>query len=163
MDSKKDFYNNYIRYCHTYRFLKRFLKRKDTDLDELAHHYTLIDLHLTEKVDAPIEKLQEEIRGLISSKITVVNKVLKDISANIEELRSRNRTKDLIIKTSFWIPRKYREAIVGDIMEDCHELRVLGKSEWRIRIHVIWQLAIALILLRPTALVDAFKRIWSMK
>lgn len=77
--------------------------------------------------------------------------------------KSTRRTKNWLVTLSFWIPRKYREAIVGDIIEDCHELRALGKSEWRIRIHVIWQVIIALILLRPVALMDAFKRIWSTK
>lgn len=77
--------------------------------------------------------------------------------------KRRKTTKEWLISVSFWIPRKYREAIVGDIMEDYHELRALGKSERRIRIHVIWQLVIALILLRSTSIMDAFKRIWSTK
>ena len=70
---------------------------------------------------------------------------------------------NLLKSWSYWIPRTYREAIVGDILEDCHELRALGKSEWRIRIHIIWQLAWALILLRPAAFMDALKRILSTK
>ena len=49
----------------------------------------------------------------------------------------------------FWIPRKHREAIRGDILEDCHELRDQGFGEWRIRAHVLWQTAIAVVGLWP--------------
>lgn len=80
-----------------------------------------------------------------------------------EELGLASETERRIGSLAYWIPRKYREAIVGDVLEDCRELRELGKSEWRIRIHVIWQLVWALILLRPTALMDALKRILSTK
>jgi hypothetical protein len=76
---------------------------------------------------------------------------------------AKKKTEKWFRSLAFWLPRKYREPIVGDIMEDCHELRALGKSEWRIRIHVIWQLAWALILLRPVALMDALKRMLSTK
>jgi hypothetical protein len=77
--------------------------------------------------------------------------------------RGKEVAEKWLINLSYWIPRKYREAITGDILEDCRELRVVGKSEWRIRIHVIWQLAWALILLRPSALVDVLKRVLSTK
>jgi len=111
------------------------------------------------------EKEQRKFhRRLIESEIkTEIKKVIKNTLINAGTLRIRDKTENLISKTSFWIPRKYREAIVGDILEDCHELRALGKSEWRIRIHIIWQLIIGLILLRPTVLVDALKRMLSTK
>lgn len=58
---------------------------------------------------------------------------------------------------SFWIPRKHREAIVGDIMEDCHELRKLGKSERRILAHVIWHLIIAVVTLIPASVIYSLR------
>lgn len=64
----------------------------------------------------------------------------------------RRKAEQSLASLSFWIPRRHREAIIGDIREDCAELRLLGKSEWRIRLHVIWQLAICLLTMWPAAL-----------
>lgn len=68
---------------------------------------------------------------------------------------------------SFWIPRKYREPITGDILEDCHEMRELGFDERRIRVHVLWQFAVAIIALWPEPIASAVaaivRRIWSVK
>lgn len=55
---------------------------------------------------------------------------------------------------AFWIPRKHREGIVGDILEDCAELRELGKPIIRIWTHVLWHLATAIILLVPSRIGD---------
>jgi len=68
-----------------------------------------------------------------------------------------------IVSVSFWIPRKYREGIVGDILEDCYEQRGLGKSERRIWVHVLWQLVIALVLLWPASIKYTLSRIWHTK
>lgn len=62
------------------------------------------------------------------------------------------RAERWLTSLSFWIPRRHREAIVGDLREDCAELRNLGMSERRLRVHVIWQLAICLFRLWPPAL-----------
>lgn len=50
----------------------------------------------------------------------------------------------------WFIPRKYRGAVLGDIMEDCVEMRDKGCTERRIKIHVIFQWSIAVIMLVPT-------------
>lgn len=72
-----------------------------------------------------------------------------------------------LITLSFWIPRKHREGITGDILEDCHEMRELGFTERRILGHVLWQFAIAVISLWPEAVVSAFatilKHAWKTK
>ncbi len=100
---------------------------------------------------------------------SINKKIPENASVDVVEKKDHSirkvaeKTKKKLVSTSYLIPRKYREAIVGDIMEDCNELRALGKSEWIIRLHLIWQLAIALIMLRPIAIMDAFKRIWSTK
>ncbi len=60
-----------------------------------------------------------------------------------------------LISLSFWIPRKHREGIAGDILEDCHEMRELGFTEGRILGHVLWQFTIAVISLWPEAVVSA--------
>jgi hypothetical protein len=71
---------------------------------------------------------------------------------------SSDRPERLLFAISFWIPRKYREAIVGDIMEDCHELSHLGKSERRIFVHVLWQLTVTVITLLPVSVFSGLIR-----
>lgn len=65
------------------------------------------------------------------------------------------------IALGWWIPRKYRGAIVGDILEDCHEMRETGCGEWRIRIQVIWQWVIAVGTSVPATMIAAVWRIVS--
>ena len=52
----------------------------------------------------------------------------------------------------WFIPRKYRNDVIGDILEDCAEMREAGCTEGRIKFHVVYQWLIALITLLPTAL-----------
>jgi len=77
------------------------------------------------------------------------------------------RTEQLLLNLSFWIPRRHREGVTGDIFEDCREMRRRRFSERRIRIHVLWQLAIAVIALWPEAVGSAVaavvKRVWSIR
>jgi lysylphosphatidylglycerol synthetase-like protein (DUF2156 family) len=79
----------------------------------------------------------------------------------------RKKAEGWLITLSFWIPRKHREAITGDILEDCHEMREVGFGEWRIRIHVVWQLAIGVIMLWPdvigSGLATVVKHVWKTK
>ena len=51
----------------------------------------------------------------------------------------------------WFIPRKYRNDIIGDILEDCAEMRETGCTERRIKFHVVYQWLIAVITLVPTA------------
>ena len=79
----------------------------------------------------------------------------------------RPKAERWLINLSFWIPRKYREAITGDILEDCREMREKGFRERRICIHVLWQFAIAVIALWPEAMGSAVatitKRVWGIR
>jgi len=59
---------------------------------------------------------------------------------------------------SFWIPRRYREGVMRDLMEDSEEIRALGKSEWRVRAHLVWHLGIGILHFWPAALKAA---IWA--
>lgn len=74
-------------------------------------------------------------------------------------LKPGNKAEKWAIALGWWIPRKYRGAIVGDILEDCHEMRESGRREWRIRIQVIWQWAISVVTLVPIAMIAAVWRI----
>lgn len=49
----------------------------------------------------------------------------------------------LLTNLSSLIPRKYRQAIVGDLWEDIAEFRKLGWSERQIRRHIWWQFFVA--------------------
>jgi hypothetical protein len=69
------------------------------------------------------------------------------------------------ITLAWFIPRKYRNEIMGDILEDCVEMREAGCTETRIKFHVVYQWLIAVIALVPTAvktsIVDAVKQVIS--
>lgn len=59
-------------------------------------------------------------------------------------------TTDWVIRSlSYWIPRRYRESIMGDIYEDCAELRGVGASEFRVKIHAVWQIFLAVVVSWP--------------
>jgi hypothetical protein len=62
------------------------------------------------------------------------------------------------VALGWWIPRKYRGLVVGDILEDCHELRQGGSGELRIYVHVLWQWAIAVGALLPVAIIGTIWR-----
>jgi hypothetical protein len=72
-----------------------------------------------------------------------------------------------LFSLSLWIPRKYREGIIGDILEDCREMRRKRFSKRRIRVHILWQLTIAVIALWPesvgSAVAAILKRVWSIR
>ena len=54
------------------------------------------------------------------------------------------------ISLGWFFPRKYRH-VIGDILEDCAEMRQLDYTERRIKFHVVYQWLIAVITLVPTA------------
>ena len=62
----------------------------------------------------------------------------------------------------WFIPRKYRH-VMGDILEDCAEMREAGCTEKRIKFHVVYQWLIAVITLVPTAIktaiIDSVKQV----
>jgi len=74
-------------------------------------------------------------------------------------LAPRKTAETWIVALGWWIPRKYRAAIVGDILEDCHEMREKSCGECRIRIQVLWQWAIAIVTLVPAGVLAA---VWRM-
>ena len=75
--------------------------------------------------------------------------------------RVEKKAEKWAVALGWWIPRKYRGPIVGDILEDCHEMRDKSCGEWRIRIQVIWQWVIAVGTLIPAAFFGGIWRIFS--
>jgi hypothetical protein len=65
----------------------------------------------------------------------------------------------------WFIPRRYRNDIIGDILEDCAEMRELGYMERQIKFHVVYQWLIAVITLVPmavkTSITDILKHVLS--
>ena len=41
-----------------------------------------------------------------------------------------------------WLPKRYREGLIGDLLEDCSDLRIRGHSDCRLHGHVLWHLSI---------------------
>ena len=66
-----------------------------------------------------------------------------------------NETEKWVIIFGWCLPRKYREAIMGDIIEDCHEMRERGLAERRILTHVLWQWSISIVTLILTFVMRA--------
>ena len=69
----------------------------------------------------------------------------------LSNLKAGSKGEDWATFLGWFIPRKYRAAVLGDILEDCVEMRAKGCSERRIRLHVIYQWLIAVVTLVPTA------------
>lgn len=74
-----------------------------------------------------------------------------------------NEPEKWAIVLAWCLPQKHREAIVGDIAEDCHEMRDRGLNERRIRTHVLWQCLISVVTLIPTYFIGAIGRLFNAK
>lgn len=90
---------------------------------------------------------------------------MKKWAAKIHTRGSRgsiwNDTEKWTTVLGWCLPRKHREAIVGDILEDCQEMRANGLKERSIRNHAFWQLAISIVMLIPRAIIATVWRIAS--
>lgn len=64
--------------------------------------------------------------------------------------KTKSKGEDWTTALDWFIPRKYRH-VMGDILEDCAEMREAGCTERRIKLHVVCQWLIAVITLVPTA------------
>jgi len=153
---------------------------KDVSLDTFGSGSGLLDLSL-QADDTSLGAILDEIytpefknasgvkRPLLRYVILYPFFLFKSIVALLYSKYSNPSTcaEKWLISLSFWIPRKHREYVRGDILEDCNELRMLGYGEWRIRAHAIWHLIIAVIMLWPEVVASAIgtiaRRIWSMK
>jgi hypothetical protein len=75
--------------------------------------------------------------------------------------KTRSKGEGWATTLGWFIPRKYRH-VIGDILEDCAEMREAGCTERRIKFHVVYQWVIAVIMLVPTAvktsIVDAVRQ-----
>lgn len=63
------------------------------------------------------------------------------------------------IALGWFIPRKYRNDIIGDILEDCAEMREVRCTERRIKFHVIYQWLLAVITLVPASIIGILRQV----
>ena len=71
----------------------------------------------------------------------------------------KERAKWMVV-LRWWLPQEHRDAILGDILEDCHDMRESGLTKQQIRTHVLWQWVIAVVTLVPASVIHAIARLW---
>ena len=74
-----------------------------------------------------------------------------------------NETEKWVVVLGWFLPRKHREAILGDIIEDCHEMKEKGLNKRRLRNHVLWQCLISVVTLIPAYFIGAIGRLFGAK
>ena len=83
----------------------------------------------------------------------------------VRDSKTNSGGEDWAISLGWLIPRKYRAAFVGDILEDCADMREAGCAESHIKFQAVWQWAIAMITLVPmalkTSILDLLKQVLS--
>ena len=110
-------------------------------------------------LSAPLMKLMDlgidlmlEAPAYRAALVKLVQQVLKWMQYRaMLTFKTNSRGEDWATTLGWFIPRKYRNDIIGDILEDCAEMRDLKYTERRIRFHVVYQWIIAVITLVPTA------------
>ena len=110
--------------------------------------------------------LEEKRQGLEYMDLELTkrfNSILEQVE-NPCTVKKKTKGENWIFALGWFIPRKYRH-VIGDILEDCAEMREAGCTETRIKFHVVYQWLIAVITLVPTAIktsiIDAVKQVIS--
>ncbi len=62
-----------------------------------------------------------------------------------------------------WLPSDYREAILGDLLEDCDEYASRGATKKQIDQRISWEILLAVVRSWPAALAAAVKQVFSTK
>jgi hypothetical protein len=91
--------------------------------------------------------------------IEVSKKYTSKNHRDVSRCRIRNKTEKWVIMLGWCIPQKHREAIVGDIIEDCYEMRKRGLAERNIYANTLWQWVISVVTLIPACVVGSIKRL----
>lgn len=120
--------------------------------------------------------MQILVLAMLATMVMIVFTLLKHIlklmlnpkrTPNRVRLDSETKSKGekWIVSLGWFFPRKYRDDVIGDILEDCADMREAGCTERRIKFHVLYQWVIAVVTLVPTAvktsIVDAITKVLS--
>lgn len=101
-----------------------------------------------------VEIILKSLRPNNIERKSLQTEVLHSGSSMITRYTLLPRVERWTYNLSFWIPRHYRDCIRGDLFEDIKELQEFGSKEWRIRIHILWQLAICIVTTVPEAIIS---------
>ncbi len=120
------------------------LRERDTSKAlEILKHNTTFKRNLIELQENIKNEVQDSPKShdvsLWLEEFWMVFTRLARLPLSIFTTRSFPRSEGLVKHLTFWIPRKHRQDIRADLLDDCEELREFGSSEWRIRLHVLWQ------------------------
>jgi len=111
--------------------------------------------------------LMQLLLGLFMIEITMLKRLeLKLMKYGVLLIiKRKSKGEDWAKSLGWFIPRKYRNDIIGDILEDCAEMREIGCTEGRIKFHVVYQWLVAVITPVPTvvttSIVNAVKQVIS--
>ena len=72
--------------------------------------------------------------------------------------KRKSKGEDWATSLGWFIPRKYRH-VIGDILEDCAEMRKAGCTERRIKFHVVFQWLITVITIVHTGVTTSITEI----
>lgn len=76
-------------------------------------------------------------------------------------LKTKSKGGNWFAALGWFIPRKYRNDIIGDILEDCAEMREAGCTERQIKFHVVYQWLLAVVTLVPASIIGILKQVQS--
>lgn len=107
-----------------------------------------------------------ELAFLLFVLLWVVTPVVKRTqSQRLSTSETTYRGDSCVVLLGWFVPRQYRNTLIGDILEDCAEMREDGCTERRIKFHAIYQWLIAVITIVPTAvktsIIDAVRQVIS--
>ena len=96
--------------------------------------------------------------GLLDPLVKLMQKgiQLKDLLT----FKTKSEGEDWATTLGWFIPRKYRH-VIGDILEDCTEMREAGCTERRIKFHVVYQWLLAVITLVPASIIGILRQVIS--
>jgi hypothetical protein len=87
----------------------------------------------------------EKLAEALSMSIKILDRVPPRSLLSIEALPTAGKTDRLLCRVAALIPRRNREAIVGDLREDVQDFRLARWTEKQIRRHIWWQFGIIIV------------------
>jgi hypothetical protein len=109
----------------------------DAIVTDLAHSSNAMPRSRGKREVSALTALRELNRQADHS-VAERSKAVADPQSRCAVRRSPER---LLSTIAYWIPYRHREALLGDLIEDCDALRSDGKGDSRIATHILWQIS----------------------